>query len=99
MSTLTILADKAISISDFRKKPQEYFTNHAIAVLSNNRLVGYVIGAAAYENLLKILRQSQEFDTFEGSFRPTAERLRELAENGATLLEDASDGQLSSFSK
>ena len=59
VSTQTILADETVSISEFRKKPQEYFTDHAIAVLSNNRTAGYIIGAEAYETLLMLLRQSQ----------------------------------------
>lgn len=90
MSMRPIFADVTVSISDLRKKPQEYFTNHAIAVLSSNRPVGYVIGAAAYESLVSTLRQSQQADTFEGRFRPTAERLREIGEGGMKYLEDAS---------
>ncbi len=99
MSTQTILADETVSISELRKKPQEYFTDHAIAVLSNNRTAGYVIGAEAYETLLMILRQSQQLETFEGRFRPTAERLREITEKGAKLLENATEEQLGSFSE
>lgn len=99
MNTQTILADETISISEFRKKPQEYFTDHAIAVLSNNRTAGYIIGAEAYETLLLILRQSQQLETFEGRFRPTAERLREIIEKGANLLENATDEYLGSFSE
>lgn len=99
VSTQTILADETVSISELRKKPQEYFTDHAIAVLSNNRTAGYIIGAEAYETLLMILRQSQQFETFEGRFRPTAERLREITEKGTKLLEDATEEQLGSFSE
>lgn len=99
MSTQTILADETVSISEFRKKPQNYFTDHAIAVLSNNRTAGYVIGAEAYEALLSIVFQSQQIGTFESSFRPTAARLREIAEKGATLLETATEEQLGSFSE
>jgi len=47
VSTQTILADETVSISEFRKKNQEYFTGHAIAVLSSNRTAGYIIGAEA----------------------------------------------------
>ncbi|GMR20984.1 MAG: type I toxin-antitoxin system antitoxin YafN [Gammaproteobacteria bacterium] len=99
VSTQTILADETVSISELRKKPKEYFTDHAIAVLSNNRTAGYVIGAEAYETLLMILRQSQQLETFEGRFRPTAERLREITEKGAKLLENATEEQLGSFSE
>lgn len=96
MSTRQIFADVTVSISELRKKPQEYFTDHAIAVISNNRPVGYVIGAEAYESLVSILRQSQQVNTFKGRFRPTAERLREIAGGGAKYLKDASEEQLGS---
>ena len=99
MSTQTILADETVSISELRKKPQKYFTDHAIAVLSNNRTAGYILGAEAYEVLLRILRRSQQLETFEGHFRPTAERLREITEKGANLLESATEEQLGSFSE
>lgn len=48
-ATHTILADETVSVSELKKSPSQYFTDHAIAVLSNNRPTGYVIGAAAYE--------------------------------------------------
>jgi antitoxin YafN len=99
VSTQTILADETVSISEFRKRPQEYFTDHAIAVLSNNRTAGYIIGAEAYEALLMILRQNQQYETFEGRFRPTAERLRKITEKGVKLLENATEEQLGSFSE
>jgi antitoxin YafN len=99
VSTQKILADETVSISELRKRPQEYFTDHAIAVLSNNRTAGYIIGAEAYETLLMILRQSQKSETFEGRFRPTAERLREITEKGVKLLENANEEQLGSFSE
>lgn len=38
MKTHKILADETISVSELRKNPGQYFTDHAIAVLSSNRL-------------------------------------------------------------
>ena len=99
MSTQTILADETVAISEFRKKPQDYFTDHAIAVLSNNRTAGYILGAEADEALMSILRQSQQFETLEGRFRPTAERLKAITGKGVKLLETATDEQLGSFSE
>lgn len=99
MSTQKILADETVSITDFRRKPQAYFTDHAIAVLSNNRTAGYILGAEVYETLLSVLQQSQQFDSFEGRFRPTAARMREIAEHGGELLKQASEEDLSSFSE
>lgn len=80
MSMRNIFADAAISLSELRKRPQAYFTDHAIAVTCNNRPIGYVIGAEAYEHLMAILRQSQQVNTFKGRFWLTAARLREIAE-------------------
>lgn len=88
MSVRPIFADVTVSISELRKKSQEYFTDHTIAVISNNRPIGYVIGAEGYENLVSFLRQSLQVNTFEGRFRPTAARLRGIAESGKNHLID-----------
>jgi len=93
VSTHTILADETVSVSDLRKNPSHYFTDHAIAVLSNNRPTGYVIGADAYEALVALLAQVQQTETFPGQFRPTAERMKAITRKGMTLLEDASEEQ------
>jgi antitoxin YafN len=99
MGAQTILADKTVSITELRKKPQAFFTGHAIAVLSNNQIAGYVIGAEAYEAMLAVMRQQHQTDTFAGQFRPTAERMREITERGAELLENATEQQLGTFSE
>ncbi len=99
MSTQTILADQTVSITEFRKKPQEFFTDRPIAVLSNNRAAGYVLGAEVFEQLVAIVRQSNQSEVFNGQFLPTADRLRQIASRGAELLENATDGQLENFSE
>lgn len=81
MSIRRIFAEVTVSISELRNKPKLYFTDQPIAVISHNRPVGYVIGARAYEDLVSILCQSQQDDTFEGRFQPTAARLREIVES------------------
>ncbi|MCO6414114.1 MAG: hypothetical protein J5I92_15350 [Thiogranum sp.] len=43
--------------------------------------------------------QKQQRETFESQFRPTAERLRKLADRGAELLEAATDEDLGSWSE
>ncbi|VAW51426.1 hypothetical protein MNBD_GAMMA06-1196 [hydrothermal vent metagenome] len=88
-STHTILADETVSVSDLKKSPSQYFTDHAIAVLSNNRPAGYVIGASAYEALVSMLSQCQQGETFFGEFRPTASRMREITTKGMELLQNA----------
>ena len=78
---------ESISISEFRKNPNDYFTGHAIAVTSNNRKIGYAIGADTYEQMLSALSQPEQTSFFEGKFRPSAERLQQIARDGAKALE------------
>jgi len=92
--THTILADETVSVSDLKKSPSQYFTDHAIAVLSNNRPTGYVIGASAYESLVSMLSQCQQVEAFSGDFRPTANRVREITTKGMELLQNASSDDL-----
>jgi antitoxin YafN len=99
MSTQTMLAEETVSISDFRKSPKDYFTDHAIAVLSNNRPAGYVIGAKAYESMVAILTQLQETTPFEGRFKPTAARMQAIVEKGADLLANATEKDLVEYSE
>ncbi len=93
-STYTILADETVSVSDLKKSPSQYFTDHAIAVLSNNRPAGYIIGASAYEALVSMLSQCQQTEAFSGEFKPTASRMREITAKGMELLEKASSDDL-----
>jgi antitoxin YafN len=99
MNTQTILAEETVSITDFRKNPKGYFTDHAIGVLSNNRPAGYVIGAVAYEAMVAIVKQSVGNSFFEGRFMPTAERMKEITQQGAQLLDNASEEDLEQFSE
>ena len=93
-ATHTILADETVSVSELKKSPSQYFTDHAIAVLSNNRPTGYVIGAAAYEAMVSMLKQFNQSETFPGEFRPTAEEIREITAKGRALLENTSGNDL-----
>ncbi|MCU7875288.1 MAG: type I toxin-antitoxin system antitoxin YafN [Candidatus Thiodiazotropha sp. (ex Lucinoma borealis)] len=94
MSTHTILADETVSVTELRKNPSQYFTDHAIAVLSNNRPTGYMIGAAAYEAMVAMLTQMQQEQVFQGQFQPTAERMKAITDKGMELLANASKEQL-----
>ena len=93
-ATHTILADETVSVSELKKSPSQYFTDHAIAVLSNNRPTGYVIGAAAYEAMVSMLKQFKQTETFQGEFSPTAEEMRKITAKGMALLENASNQDL-----
>lgn len=101
-ATHKILADETVSVSELKKSPSQYFTDHAIAVLSNNRTTGYVLGAAAYEALVSVLQQCQNVATFPGEFQPTAERMKTITAKGMALLAEASGDdleQLGAFSE
>ena len=89
-ATHTILADETVSVSELKKSPSQYFTDHAIAVLSNNRPTGYVIGAAAYEAMVSMLKQVNQTETFQSEFSLTAEEMRKITAKGMALLENAS---------
>ena len=93
-ATHTILADETVSVSELKKSPAQYFTDHAIAVLSNNRPTGYVIGAAAYEAMVAMLKQTNQTETFQSKFCLSAEEMRKITAKGMALLENASDQDL-----
>lgn len=93
-ATHTILANETVSVSELKKSPSQYFTDHAIAVLSNNRPTGYVIGAAAYEAMVSMLKQINQTETFPSEFSPTAEEMRKITAKGMALLENASNQDL-----
>ncbi|MBE0508584.1 MAG: type I toxin-antitoxin system antitoxin YafN [Marinospirillum sp.] len=88
-----ILAEKSVSLTDLRKNPAQYFIDEPVAVLSNNKPAGYMVSAAVFEQLLKAAEQ-QGVQTFRARFRPEATRLKEIAEQGASLLKSASDEDL-----
>ena len=93
-ATHTIFADETVSVSELKKSPSQYFTDHAIAVLSNNRPTGYVIGATAYEAMVAMLKQINQTETFQSEFCPTAEEMRNITAKGMALLENASEQDL-----
>lgn len=93
MSMHVILAEKSVSLTDLRKNPAQYFIDEPVAVLSNNKPAGYMVSAAVFEQLLKAAEQ-QGVQTFRARFHPEATRLKEIAEQGASLLEKAADEDL-----
>lgn len=59
MQNVKILADETVSISDFRKDPSKCIKDKPIAVLKHNKLVGYVIGKASFEQMMAIIEEAQ----------------------------------------
>lgn len=90
-----IFAEKTVSVTELRKHPSQFFLNEPVAVLSNNKTAGYIIGAELFE---KIVRQLETHSTIQNTtFRPTATRLEAIATHGAELLLVASDEELGDF--
>lgn len=95
MSTQAILAEQTVSITELRKNPNQYFKDEPVAVLANNKPAGYMISAALYEQMIKIMAQSSP--TIAANFRPSKARLDEITRLGNELFENATDEDLRDF--
>jgi antitoxin YafN len=51
MSTQRILAEQTVSVTEMRKHPTDYFTDHPIAVLNRNQTEGYMLGKELFERI------------------------------------------------
>lgn len=94
-----ILAEKSINITELRKNPAKYFIDEPVAVLSNNRPAGYMVSAKVFEELIDLLEEKQGRVHAVARFRPTAERLNDIADSGQKLLQNASDKDLTEFTE
>lgn len=99
MATHSIWAYKTVGISELRNKPADYFTDEPVAVLSNNRPTGYVIGAEAYEAMMKVIEQYNREHGIEARFRPTADRLQEIGRRGSEIVDTANESDLDQFTE
>lgn len=99
MATHKILAEETVPVSELRKNPSEYFTDRPIAVMNHNRATGYTLGVELFEQMMAIIEHSEEGKTIRGQFRPTAERLKEIAAASAAFHKNATEEQLGSFSE
>jgi len=95
MATQAILAEQSVSITDYRKNPGQYFLEEPVAVLSNNKPAGYVLGAELYERMLKLL--DAVAPEAKSHFRPASARLEAIAHLGNELLANASEEELGDF--
>lgn len=96
----SLVPDKVIPIDELRKAPEECFTDQAVAVSSDDgKIIGYLLDTTLYEEMMSIIRQSEQTDTFEGSFQVSEERLREIVSQAELVLSNATDSDLDSYSE
>ncbi|MGQ7745408.1 type I toxin-antitoxin system antitoxin YafN [Pectobacterium brasiliense] len=80
-------------------KPAKSFIDEPVAVLSNNLPAGYMVSAKVFEELIALLEEKQGRVYIATRFRPTAERLSDIADSGQKLLQNASDKDLTEFTE
>ena len=97
MSIQRILAEEAVSVSEMRKHPTDFFTDHPIAVLNKNQTAGYMVGKELFESMVDLIRQMQPQESFTGGFRPSSEQLRALAARSSEFLATAQEDELGEF--
>ena len=97
MSTSPIYAEQTVSITDLRKSPASYFKSEPVAVLSNNRTLGYIIPAELYHHMVHMIEQA--YPEERSHFRPSRARLDVIVAEGEDLVANASSADLGRFSE
>ena len=97
MAIQRILAEEAVSVSEMRKHPTDFFTDHPIAVLNKNQTAGYMVGRELFESMVDLIRQMQPQETFTAKFRPSANQLKAIAASSSAFLATAREDELGEF--
>ena len=90
MTIQRILAEETVSVSEMRKHPADFFTDHPIAVLNKNQPIGYMLGKEPFESMVDLIRQLQPQETFTARFQPSATQLKATAarSNGIEMIKN-----------
>lgn len=86
-----IYAEKSVSITDLRKDIKSYLIDEPVAVLSNNKTVGYVMSEYAFRGLVDSIIANTK--RTKGT-RATKEELREISLICEKYLEKLSDDDI-----
>ena len=97
MATQAILVEKTVSITEFRKEPNKYFSGEPIAVLSNNKTAGYVLSPEAFQTMMTMLEKVSP--EVRARFRPSKARLDAIAQKGSEILLQATEDDLADFAE
>ncbi|MEJ2405725.1 MAG: type I toxin-antitoxin system antitoxin YafN [Candidatus Thiodiazotropha sp.] len=97
MAIQRILAEEAVSVSEMRKHPTDFFTDHPIAVLNKNQTAGYMVGKELFETMVDLIRQLQPQETVTAKFQPTAAQLKAVTSGSAKLLASINEDELGEF--
>lgn len=92
-----ILAEEVVSISEMRKHPTDFFTDHPVAVLNRNQTEGYMVGRELFESMMDLIRQIQPSETFTARFQPSVSHLKLIASGSAQFLANAKEEDLGNF--
>ena len=84
MSTQPIYAEKTVSVTELRKQPSQFFLDEPVAVLSNNKTAGYILGPELFEQMIRLIETN--VPTASAQFRPSSARLKAIAAKGAELI-------------
>ena len=97
MTTQRILAEEFVSVSEMRKHPADYFTDHPIAVMNKNQTAGYMVGKELFETMVDIIKQLQPQETFTAKFQPSITQLKAATKGSSEFLATAKEEELGDF--
>ncbi len=97
MTTHRILAEEFVSVSEMRKHPADYFTDHPIAVMNKNQTAGYMVGKDLFESMVDLIKQLQPQETFTAKFQPSITQLKAATQGSSAFLATAKKEELGDF--
>ena len=97
MAIQRILAEETVSVTEMRKHPTDFFTDHPIAILNKNQTAGYMVGKELFETMVDLIRQLQPQESFTAAFQPSVTHLKAVTKGAAEFLVKANKEELGDF--